>query len=53
MKKYLASDLDMFLGKMPDFVLFSLFGFNLIMKPRNFYFKVHQSTYCQTLSDLV
>ena len=53
---------------MPDFVSFSLFGFTLVLKPRNFDFESHWNTleiffdkkmmsdlnkFCQTVSDLV
>ena len=35
------SDLNMFQGKMPDFVSFPLFGFTLVIKLRNFDFESH------------
>ena len=35
------SDLNLFHGKMSDFVSFQLFGFTLVIKLRNFDFKSH------------
>ena len=63
----MVSDLNMFYGKMPDFVLFPCFSFTLVIKLRNFDFKSHYNTlifsgkkimsvlimFCQTMSDLV
>ena len=40
-KKDLVSNLNMSYGKMPDFVLFPLFGFTLVIKQRNFDFESH------------
>ena len=37
-KKYMPSDLNMSHGKMSDSVSFSLFGFTLVIKLRNFDF---------------
>ena len=37
----IMSDLNMSLGKMSDFVSFSLFGFTLVKKLRNFDFERH------------
>ena len=63
----MVSDLNMSHGKMSDIVSFSLFGFTLIIKLRNFDFKGHLKTLiffdkkmmsdlimpCQAVSDLV
>ena len=38
------SDLNMSLGKMSDFVPFTLFGFDLVIKLRNFGFESHWNT---------
>ena len=38
------SDLNMYRGKMPDFVSFALFGFTLIMKLKDFDFESHRNT---------
>ena len=38
------SDLNMPHGKMSDFVSCPLFGFTLVIKPRNFDFKSHWNT---------
>ena len=43
-KKDLVSNLNMSYGKMPDFVLFPLFGFTLVIKQRNFDFESHWNT---------
>ena len=40
-KKDLVSDLNMPHRKMSDFVSFSLFGFTLVIKPRNSAFEYH------------
>ena len=37
----MVSDLNMHRGKMPDFVLFQLFGFTLVIKLINFHFEGH------------
>ena len=53
------SDLNMFHGKMPDFVSFPLFGFTKVIKLRIFYNIFDQKMMsdlnmsCQTVSDLV
>ena len=39
--KNITSDLNMFHGKMSDFVSFSLFGFTLVFKLRNFKCESH------------
>ena len=44
MKKDMVSDLNMSHGRMYDFVLFPLFKFTLVTKPRNLDFKVRQNT---------
>ena len=63
----MVSDLNMSHGKMFDFVLFPLFWFTLIIKPKNFDFENHGNTLiffdkkmmsdlimsCQTVYDLV
>ena len=43
-KKDLVSDLNMPHRKMSDFVSFSLFGFTLVIKPRNLAFEYHLNT---------
>ena len=43
-KKYMPSDLNMSHGKMSDSVSFSLFGFTLVIKLRNFDFQSHWNT---------
>ena len=40
----MVSDLNMSHGKMSDFVSIPLFGFTLVIKPRNVDFKGHQNT---------
>ena len=40
----LISDLNMSHGKMPDFISFTLFGFTLVIKLRNFDFESYQNT---------
>ena len=43
-KKDMMSDLNISQGKMSDFVSFPLFRFTLVMKLRNFNFKVRENT---------
>ena len=40
-KKDIVSHLNMFRGKMSDFVSFPLFGFTLVIKLRNYNFESH------------
>ena len=40
----IMSDLNMSHGKMFDFISFSLFGFTLVIKMRNFDFESHWNT---------
>ena len=43
-QRKMMSDLNMPLGKMPNFILFLLFGLTLIIKLRNFDFESHWNT---------
>ena len=44
MKKYMASALSMYHGKISDFVSFPLFGFPLVLQLRNFDLESHWNT---------
>ena len=50
-RKDMTSDLNMSHGRMSNFVSFSLFRFNLIIKLGNLDFEIHRNA-CQYLNDV-